>query len=93
MHRIAYHRRAARALRNIPQQRSRQILEDLAELAKLEDPRTHGNARAMQGEMRGAYRLRIGDYRAIFELHDIDGESCLKIIFVTAIGPRGGIYG
>jgi len=43
--------------------------------------------------MSGAYRLPIGEYRAVFEVLDQDGETHLKIIHVSSVGPRGSVYG
>ena len=42
-----------------------------------------GDVKALQGK--GGYRLRIGDYRVIF--NNID-----NIIFIRMIGNRGQIY-
>jgi mRNA-degrading endonuclease RelE of RelBE toxin-antitoxin system len=36
---------------------------------------------------RAGYRLRIGDWRVIYELHDDR-----LVMLVLEVGPRGGIY-
>ncbi len=44
----------------------------------------NGDIKAMQG-MKGFYRLRVRDWRIIFEIVD-------ERIVVHAIGPRGDVY-
>jgi mRNA interferase RelE/StbE len=90
MHRVQFHRRAAKALRNLPADRQSQILQAIQDLAATPDPAVHHNVKAMKGQWEGRYRLRVGDYRVIFIL--LPDETGLTI-FVTDIGPRGGIYG
>ena len=45
----------------------------------------HNNVTKLQG--RDAYRLRIGDWRVIYELYD----DCLEL-WVLEVGARRGIY-
>ena len=60
------------------------IREKLDQLAL--DPYTkHNNATKLKNLP--AYRLRIGDWRVIYEINDDK-----LIILVLKIGPRGGIY-
>lgn len=82
MKRIIYNRPALKALRLMPvaaASRIRAKIEqyacDLASLA--------ANIRKLQG--RPGYRLRVGDYRVIF---DEDG----LVLDILEIGPRGSIY-
>ena len=49
------------------------------------DPRAHANNVTLLGGS-AARRMRVGDFRVIFE--ENDGQ-----IMVTKIGPRGGVYG
>ena len=44
----------------------------------------------MSGEWSGCARLRVGRYRAIFHLVDLENVATIEIL---AIGPRGNIYG
>ena len=44
-----------------------------------EDPRS-GGARKMMGEMRGAWRIRVGDYRIIYDVDD--GQRLVVILMV-----------
>ncbi len=46
---------------------------------------SNNNVKKLQG--REGYRLRVGDWRVIYEIHDDR-----LIVLVLDIGPRGGIY-
>jgi mRNA-degrading endonuclease RelE of RelBE toxin-antitoxin system len=59
----------------------------LEELECSENPLHHKDVRALEGKLKGYHRLRIGEYRMIFEL---DREK--KRIGVLAIVPRGHAY-
>lgn len=72
---------AAKALRRHRAEAGR-ILEKIEAYAA--DPQAlANNVKALSGS--SAFRLRVGDYRAVFE--ETDAE-----IIVTKIGPRGSIY-
>jgi len=95
MHRLEIMRRALRSLRRIPKDRAAKILAALEELKALEDPGTHHSVKAMKGDWEGSSRMRIGSYRAIFQLNpDPEGaeEDGLLLISVVAVGPRGDVY-
>ncbi len=55
----------------------------VAALTKLSEEPPQGNIRAMAG--RDGYRLRVGDYRLLFDVTD-------TAIIVYDIGTRGQIY-
>jgi mRNA interferase RelE/StbE len=63
------------------------IKKELAELSQLADPLTHAAVKPLTGELRGFYRIRIGNYRLIFGLMH---ES--KMIAVVNLTPRGDAY-
>jgi mRNA interferase RelE/StbE len=75
---------AVKTLRRIPANTARLIRTKIDLLAR--DPMApNNNVKALQG--REGYRLRVGDWRVIYELdHD------RRILTVLAIGPRGGVY-
>lgn len=50
-----------------------------------EDPRSNG--KALSGNLKGAWRYRVGDYRIIAEIHDAE-----VTILVVNIGHRKEIY-
>ena len=63
---------------------ARLIREKLDQLAQ--DPYAHNpNVTRLQG--RPAYRLRVGDWRVIYEL-----EDDRLVILVLKVAPRGGVY-
>jgi mRNA interferase RelE/StbE len=74
----------SKALSRLPMNWQRRILEKIKEVAA--DPYArHSNVTKLQG--RDGYRLRIGDWRVIYELH----EDRLEL-WALEVGARGGIY-
>ncbi|MFQ5442554.1 MAG: type II toxin-antitoxin system RelE/ParE family toxin [Thermodesulfobacteriota bacterium] len=65
----------------------KRIKKKLFELSEKEDPLTHGDVKPLTGQLRGFYRLRIGEYRIVFSL--VEDK---KIIAVVNLAPRGGVY-
>jgi mRNA interferase RelE/StbE len=63
------------------------IRKVLTELETLDDPFSHRSIRPLTGELRGDYRLRVGDWRIL--LTPQQGE---RILFVYAILPRSKAY-
>ena len=84
MYKLAYAKQAVRALRKMPSNTASLIREKLTLLA--ENPfGAHSNAKKLQG--RSAYRLRVGDWRVIYEINNEELH-----IFVIKIAPRGEVY-
>ncbi|MBI3608795.1 MAG: type II toxin-antitoxin system RelE/ParE family toxin [Nitrospirae bacterium] len=84
MYRIVYRKEAARALLKMPRNTALLIREKLEGLAQ--DPTgSNPNVKPLQGEH--AFRLRVGNWRVIYELQR--GEL---IVLVLRIGARGGVY-
>jgi mRNA interferase RelE/StbE len=76
--------KAKKTLRKLQPKRRQQILQKLEALAK--DPYApNNNVKALTGSP--YYRLRVADYRILYELHD--GKLQLLVI---EIGTRGDIY-
>jgi len=69
-------------LNRLPDDTAGRILDALSELK--EQPRPPG-CKKLRGE--SAWRIRIGDYRVIYEIHD----KVLQIIIVT-VGHRRDVY-
>ena len=63
----------------------------IKELSETEDPTTHHNVRQMSGDWGGHWRMRVGDYRVIFQLRPLDAEERFHI-YITHIGTRGDVY-
>lgn len=71
-------------LRKMPKNWSKRIREKLLEIA--EDPHgSHNNVTKLQG--RDGYRLRVGDWRIIYDIQDDE-----LVILVLRIASRGSIY-
>jgi mRNA interferase RelE/StbE len=75
---------ADRDLQKLPPAVQRRITQRIELLGQ--DPRPQ-NAIPLTGTLRGSWRVRIGNYRASYE---IDEDS--RTIIVWAIGHRGGFY-
>lgn len=75
---------AIKTLKRMPANTARLIRSKIDRVAQ--DPMApNNNVRALQG--RDGYRLRVGDWRVIYELnHD------RRTLTVLRIGPRGGVY-
>lgn len=83
MYRIAFSKRAHKALRKMPRDIAQRIRESLDLIAT--DPYAqHPNVTKLQN--RPGYRLRVGDWRVIYETEDDK-----LVVLVLGIGPRGGI--
>ena len=83
MRRISYQRAAIKALRLMPAATAKRIEAKIRQYA--EDPSAlTANVAKLQG--RDGSRLRVGDYRVIF-----DDDGC--VLDILQIGPRGSIYG
>ena len=86
MYRVEYTRDALKALTRMPADRARLIRAKIASLAA--DPHGfHQQAKALSGDLAGAYRLRVGDWRVLYHLN-----HAAKVITVGVVKPRGGAY-
>jgi mRNA interferase RelE/StbE len=84
VYKITYSTQAVRALLKIPKNTAKLIREKLDQLAQ--DPHSSNpNVKKLLG--RPGYRLRVGDWRVIYEINDTE-----IIIIVMKIGSRGEVY-
>lgn len=84
MVRILISRSAERELARLPREIQRRFAKALEELAKDPRPRPGLDVKPLRG-MKGAWRLRIGSYRAIYELEE--GQ-----VRLTRFGHRSSVY-
>ncbi len=89
MYGIELHRRAEKYLLKMPRDRQIQVIAALEEVAALDQPELHTNAKILSGNYASWVRLRIGIYRAILQPREENEE---KILYVDFIGPRGDSY-
>lgn len=82
--RITHSKTAARAFRRVQPGKQREAIRD-AIVDLVREPRPDGRKKLTSGH--GAYRIRVGDYRVICEIH----EGRIRIQVLT-LGPRGDIY-
>ena len=75
-------RKAQKQLASIPQPNRDHIIKAVRSLA--DDPRPAG-VRKLTG--REAWRIHIGDYRIIYEIHDD-----VLVVLVVAVGHRRDVY-
>jgi mRNA interferase RelE/StbE len=84
MYAVVTTRSFAKALARLPANWQKRIVAKVKEIAA--DPYgEHNNVTRLQG--RDAYRLRVGGWRVIYELHDDRLE-----LWALEVGARGGIY-
>lgn len=84
MYAVEYTKGARKALRALPQNVAARILRKIEHLAA--DPHApNANVKRLSGEH--VYRLRVGDWRVIYEIQD---EALL--VSVVRVSPRGGAY-
>ncbi len=61
-------KRALKHLERLGQKNRNRILRNLEKLEGMNNPLLHRDVKPLIGKLRGFYRLRIGDFRIIFEL-------------------------
>jgi mRNA interferase RelE/StbE len=84
VYKIIFKKESARSLRKLPRNVAktiRQKLEIIAANPHAENP----NAKKLQG--REGYRLRVGDWRVIYEI-----QNEQLVILVLKVAPRGEAY-
>lgn len=78
-------RRAEKYLNRLDASSRNRIIKRLRELSS--DPFNGRNIRPMVGQPPGTFRVRIGNYRAVYEIN-----TAGHIVVVLVVGPRGGVY-
>ena len=84
MYKILFTNQAARAIQKVPRNIADLIRQKLEQIA--DDPNApHPNAAKLQG--RPGFRVRIGDWRVIYETNKDE-----MVIIVMKIAPRSEVY-
>ena len=78
---------AEKAYMKLDRETRQRVKKALLQLEASDDPFASANVRALTGQLRGDYRLRVGDLRVLFT--PIKEE---RIISVYAILPRARAY-
>lgn len=74
-----------KAIAKLPANWQKRIVAKIKEVAA--DPYAPNNNLTKLQARDAAYRLRVGDWRVIYELDDD-----LLVMVILEVGPRGGIY-
>jgi len=82
MYRVDYSPRAFRDLRSLPRTIQERIRAKVDQLSP--NPRVPGYTK-LSGQ--SAYRVRVGDYRIIYEIHD-----AVLTVLVVRVGHRREVY-
>jgi len=84
MHRIVFTKRADKALKKMPRNWAKRVRQKLEQIAK--EPYAQNN-NVTKLQERPGYRLRVGDWRIIYEIEDDEVR-----ILVLKIASRGNVY-
>jgi len=82
-YRLVLHHEAAREIKKLPKKIRSQVRDILDGLA--EDPRPPA-AVALKGR-KGAYRIRVADYRVLYEVHATE-----IVVYVIGVARRREVY-
>ena len=82
---VVFQEKARKQLLNLDKAVRRRIVDYMAEVSALADPRTRG--KSLIGNLVGFWRYRVGDYRVLCRIKDEQLE-----VLVVAIGHRKDIY-
>lgn len=83
--RIEFTRNADKAMRKLDRPTAGRVLDELEEIAKLDDPRSRG--KALTGNLAGLWRYRVGDYRVVCDI-----EDGVLVILVVDVAHRREVY-
>lgn len=85
MYNIEFSRKAAKYYQKADTIIAKRLNLAFSKLA--EDPFQQYNIKRLSGELKGSYRLRLGDMRIIYS---VDEEK--NIVYIENIGFRGDVY-
>ena len=82
---VEYTAKAVKALRKLDDPIAERIRTELSAIAVLGNPRARG--RALEGNLKGYWRYRIGDYRVICDIRDSE-----MIVYALKVAHRSEVY-
>lgn len=82
MFKIVLHKNASKKLAKLPGDLRSKIFKAIDSLSI--DPYA---GKKLHGQLEGSYRIRIGDFRIIYDIHRPEG-----LIIIHTIGSRGDVY-
>lgn len=85
MYRLIFTDRALKSLKSIPKRDTEKIIAQLQELA--ESPNSKSNVKCLQNHPRAVFRLRVGDYRVLFNKYNE-----FEVLEIIDVGHRKEIY-
>ena len=85
MYKIELSRKAAKFYQKADTVTAKRLNLAFSRLA--EDPFQQYNIKKLSGELKGSYRLRLGDMRIIYSV-----DEPKNIVYIEVIGFRGDIY-
>jgi mRNA interferase RelE/StbE len=85
IYKIRLSKRTTKFLSKLDKNTATRILDKIESLKA--DPYRSPGVKQLTGKLEGLYRLRIGNYRAVYEVNEKG-----HIIIVLIVGPRGDIY-
>jgi mRNA interferase RelE/StbE len=77
-------RRVEKAIAGLPPTVREPVLEAIKALS--EEPRPRG-VKKLSGKLSGSWRIRVGAYRVLYDIYDAG-----KVVMITDVGPRKGVY-
>ena len=87
---IEYSKEAVRYISRLDYMTKQRLKRAIEKLPK-------GKIKPMEGSKNPKFRLRVGDYRVLFSIHETavkeDGNAMIKqTILIEKVGPRGDVY-
>lgn len=82
---IKLNQASAKALNQLDKQARQRIETFIDNLSTTDNPRSKG--KALQGDLKGLWRYRVGDYRLVCQIKDKE-----LIVWVVGLGHRKRIY-
>jgi mRNA interferase RelE/StbE len=85
MHKIELSKKAAKFYQKADAAIAKRLNLAFSKLA--ENPLQQFNIKKLSGELKGSFRLRLGDMRIIYSV-----DEAKQIVYIEVIGFRGGVY-